>query len=336
MTMERRKRSGVIASIVRSLARTTLPAGLQSTVPGSPMRSLPSVVLVLALSAAAAGDETEVAREAEPRADPAAAFAAWQALADGGDVEAQYRVARIHFLGEGVPQNPREAYLWLRRAALRGHQVAGYLFQAATTRRRKAIRWLERAARDGDAFAQFQLAERLGGTRHGLALYRRAAEQGLGLAQLELGRRHLVGDGVARDEAEAARWLEGAAGVGLVPAFLLLAEVYYEGPPGTRSFARAVRWYRRAAAHGEELALLRLGLMHQEGIGVPRDPVAAWAWFSQRPPGRPLTEQTAVVFRTLRHELERGLSAEQRADAERRAAELRTQLASERGAGQFP
>src|SRR5690606_27144768 len=113
--------------------------------------------------------------------------------------------------------------------------------------------------------------------------------------------------GVARDETEARRWLERAAGLGHDPARQLLAELDGEprvrakgstdlaalrraaeggdaaaaaalgralrqGAPGERDLAEAARWLRRAADAGRADAMGMLGEMHLFGAGVPRDP----------------------------------------------------------------
>src|SRR5262249_159372 len=41
-------------------------------------------------------------------------------LADQGDAEAQYRLALIYFLGQGVPKNDEESMKWYRKAAVQG------------------------------------------------------------------------------------------------------------------------------------------------------------------------------------------------------------------------
>jgi len=41
-----------------------------------------------------------------------------------------------------------------------------------------------------------------------------------------------------------------------------------------------VKWYRKAAEHGNADAENTLGSIYAEGLGVPRDYVRAYAWFS--------------------------------------------------------
>lgn len=74
-------------------------------------------------------------------------------------------------------------------------------------------------------------------------LYRQAAEQGDAAAQALVGGMYLVGEGVPRDFAEAAKW------------------------------------YRKAAEQGNADAQYDLGVMYADGQGVPRDYVFAYMLF---------------------------------------------------------
>lgn len=56
--------------------------------------------------------------------DPAEAARWYRAPADQGDVDAQYRLARLYETGQGVQQDAAEAARWFREAAQRGHADA--------------------------------------------------------------------------------------------------------------------------------------------------------------------------------------------------------------------
>ncbi len=47
-----------------------------------------------------------------------------------------------------------------------------------------------------------------------------------------------------------------------------------------RDDVQSVHWYRRAAAKGDAFALNNLGFMVYNGLGVPADPVRAYALFT--------------------------------------------------------
>lgn len=55
----------------------------------------------------------------------------WQALAEEGVVEAQFRLGELYFQGQGLAQNTPQAVHWLTRAADRGHRGASSLLVRA-------------------------------------------------------------------------------------------------------------------------------------------------------------------------------------------------------------
>lgn len=117
-------------------------------------------------------------------------------------------------------------------------------------------RWMRLAGEQGDAEAQFWLgfayeANWFGtiDSQEALKWYRKAAEGGNPDAQVELGRRYEVGEGVEKN------------------------------------YALAAKWYREAAEHvpsldGAGQGGNRLGLLYMDGLGVPRNYVQAYFWFS--------------------------------------------------------
>lgn len=107
---------------------------------------------------------------------------------------------------------------------------------------------------------------------------RERAEQGDAAAQTELGRRYYVGEGVAQDDAEAARWTRRAAEQGHAPAQYSLGLLYYRGRGVTGDDTAAARWYRAAAEQGHPPAQAALSDLYTYGAGVEEDPVLASMW----------------------------------------------------------
>ncbi len=67
---------------------------------------------------------------------------------------------------------------------------------------------------------------------------------------------------------------------GVVEAQVAVAGMFLSGN-GTRADAGlAARWYLRAAEAGDAVAQLNLGDLYSQGLGVPRDEVSAYVWFS--------------------------------------------------------
>jgi len=62
-----------------------------------------------------------------------------------------------------------------------------------------------------------------------------------------------------------------------------------------KDYARAAYWYRKAAEHvpglgGAGQGRNNLGLLYMEGLGVPKDYVQAYMWFSLTASGRNLSQ----------------------------------------------
>lgn len=88
---------------------------------------------------------------------------------------------------------------------------------------------------------------------------RHQAEQGDALAQAKLASLYLLGrDGVGKDDATAAEWMEKAANQGVVDAQVVMGAMYDRGLGVTGDRDKATQWYEKAAAkgHGTSLAIL--------------------------------------------------------------------------------
>jgi hypothetical protein len=113
-----------------------------------------------------------------------------------------------------------------------------------------------------------------------LAAWKPAAEAGDRRAQYALATLYDAGEGVAKDQTEAARWFEKAAMQGDADAQFALGVDYDTGEGVAADKARAAAWYRRAADQGHASAMYNLGLMCREGDGVVRDTLGAYKWFA--------------------------------------------------------
>ncbi|MGE5514860.1 MAG: SEL1-like repeat protein [Bacteroidota bacterium] len=81
------------------------------------------VLLLVLLSRAALGDYQSGVR-AWGHGDYAAAAVAFQSAAEAGEPESQYMMGRLYSLGDGVPRDFVQAWLWFDRAARQGHVEA--------------------------------------------------------------------------------------------------------------------------------------------------------------------------------------------------------------------
>lgn len=103
----------------------------------------------------------------------------------------------------------------------------------------------------GDELAD---AQKQGDYAKALRLVQPEAEKGLPEAQYSLGRMYALGQGVERDEVEAARWYHKAAEQGVVEAQYQLGEAYAEGNGVPQDYVKAYRWMSRAAKGGYQPA----------------------------------------------------------------------------------
>ncbi len=152
--------------------------------------------LSFTLSHAALADPLSDAIKAIDAGQPKQAAQLLTPLAAAGNSTAQFRLGMLHYMGQGVPEDERQAVFYWKKAASQGsadamfHLGSAYLFgnQAARTvpdPDREAATWYFQAASAGHADAQYHL-----------------------------GLLFLAGKGVIDSRTEAARWMRKAAAQG--------------------------------------------------------------------------------------------------------------------------
>ena len=107
------------------------------------------------------------------------------------------------------------------------------------------------------------------------------ASAGSAKAELLMGLKYLDGDGVAVNEAEAAKWLERAANQGEAIAAYRLGTLFERGHGVPADTVKAVQWYAVAAKLGNRKAMHNLAVAYAEGSGTPKDMTQAAQWFSK-------------------------------------------------------
>jgi TPR repeat protein len=88
----------------------------------------------------------------------------WIPLAEQGYAKAQYNLGVMHYHGQGVTQDYKEALKWHRLATEQGHanaqlNLAGMYYhgQGVTQDYKEALKWTQLAAEQGHANAQYNL-----------------------------------------------------------------------------------------------------------------------------------------------------------------------------------
>jgi TPR repeat protein len=144
--------------------------------------------------------------------------------------------------------------------------------------------------------------------------YEKAAEQGEGWSLWRIGMTYVNGEGRDPDSLEAVKYFRRAADAGNPDGMTSLAVMYATGDGVKRDFAEARRYYELAADAGSDHALLNLAGMYLRGEGVTVDMVQAYVLAS-------IAEQRGSEQAVpMRRGIEKELSAEQRAEADRRLA----------------
>ena len=86
------------------------------------------------------------------------------------------------------------------------------------------------------------------------------------------------GQGIAKNEEQAAAWFRKAADQGYAPGQYFMGNMYRFGTGVKQSLADAMSWYRKAAEQAFPRAWTSLGVMYDKGEGVLIDPVESYKW----------------------------------------------------------
>ena len=186
----------------------------------------------------------------------------WEALfaeADSGNAEAQYWLGRIYDDGRLLPKDAEKSLHWYQKSAEQGYAPAEYFrcLMQANREELESERCMRRAAEKGVPEAQFWI--------------------GVGYDQNQW-------FGIT-DKQEALKWFKQAAEHGYVDAEVELGRCYEDGDGVEQNYTLAADWYRRAAEHVPDLGGAGqgrnyLGNLYMAGLGVPKDYVQAYKWFS--------------------------------------------------------
>ncbi|KFD22999.1 MULTISPECIES: SEL1-like repeat protein [Enterobacteriaceae] len=174
-------------------------------------------------------------------------FSWYQKAAQGGDATAQRVLAQAYLNGDGVPQNEREGLSWLGRAVGQGDARAQYLYSQYQQSDELRLKYLTLAAKGGDLQAARTLAawyDAQGDEVNARSAWQQLAERGDAEGRCHYGDMLRLGTG------------------------------------GKPDYAQAFKQYRLSAMAGNRMAQYRAGMMSQAGLGLPRNRIQAYAWYS--------------------------------------------------------
>jgi len=195
---------------------------------------------------------------------PESSYSYYQMAAEQGNVLARAQIAKMLFIGAGVPLNKARAE---------------ELFA-------QVLPGLESAANAGDPFAQYLYAyylqngyyDSVSPAKTAFIWYERSANQGNPVAQNNLANCYLNGDGVPLDKGAAIALYKKAAQAGNPVAQSNLAGRYHDGDGVPQNLNTAASWYQKAAEKGIAEAQYQLGIMYRDGTGVSQNIYTAEDW----------------------------------------------------------
>src|ERR1700676_3908368 len=123
-----------------------------------------------------------------------------------------------------------------------------------------------------------QSSEQVSAKKRAIADLKEIAYAGNVNAQVQLGVIYLTGDGVAKDDAEAVKWLRKAAEQDNPLGERYLAEMYFKGRGVPADIVEAAKWLRMAAEQGDAESEHNLAVLYTQGEGVPRNLKEAANW----------------------------------------------------------
>ncbi len=113
-----------------------------------------------------------------------------------------------------------------------------------------------------------------------LAIFMSLADKGHPIALKNLGAMHENGQGVPKNQDEAAKWYLRSAEKGFHEAQFIMGIRYENGIGVSRDDKEAIKWYLLAAAQDHAKAMNNVGVMYGDGRGAAKDIVTAYMWFS--------------------------------------------------------
>jgi len=212
------------------------------------------------------------AMDAFDKGDFETAVQEWIPLAEDGNAEAQYRLGRAYYSGQGITKNDKLAFEWSLKAAEQGFARAqfnvGMFYRdgiGVDIRFEEAFRWVKKAAEQGFARAQFNVGMFYrDGTgvdirfEEAVRWFKKAARQGDVGSQVFLGWSYSLGDGVATNPKFAYYWMMKAANQGDACAHWNIAYMYVEGLYLKQDINQTYFWGKQAVDKGCEIAILEL------------------------------------------------------------------------------
>lgn len=195
-----------------------------------------------------------------------------QAKPSSADIETMGMKARQ----QNDPHAQKYLLAWSAQHMPVAQRELAILYKSRPGQRAAAMDLFEQSARAGDPEAAFELGDmlRVGvvgvvgvapAPGSAVAWYAMAAARKHAKAALMLGMLYKNGDGVVRDDAQAAHWLDQSSKLGNPHAMFLLSNMVREGQGLEKDPARARTLLEQAAEHDYPPAIQELAMIVQLG-----------------------------------------------------------------------
>ena len=224
--------------------------------------------------------------------DPAdvQAFKRFVSASESGNAEAKYYLSLCYLKGMGCKIDYASAAQLAFEAARSGDSYAQILYAAylrdgvgVQRNTLAAVRYLEKAANQGNKHAAAMLSDLISKAHDikgsqigsGIALVQKSAVDGNAAAAYSLGKMYTEGVKLDRDYNLGRQNLELAAKLNYDPAYVLLAEYYFNGWGVKKDFRKAHSYLAQGKNKGNGDAVAKMGLAKLNGVGVKKDPRAA-------------------------------------------------------------
>jgi TPR repeat protein len=213
--------------------------------------------------------------------------------ANSGHAEAQFLLARMYYLGDGVSSDYSQAMKWFQKSSEQGFNKAFaniglmYLLGDGVNKDYSiAMKNFMKAAEQNVASAQhfvgYMYYNGLGVSKDynkAIEWFLKSANQGFEMAQDYLGNMYEFGYGVSINYSEAAKWYQKAADQGNNHSLFNLGVFYERGKGVKQDYKKAIKLYTKAAENNYALAQDNLGYMYENGFGVTKSSSTAAKWY---------------------------------------------------------
>lgn len=251
---------------------------------GKPKAKAEAVTVAPKESKSSSESNSEIAGVANNFLRPFEKLKHHKAAAEQGDVNSQFTVGMMYYLGNGIPLDRDEAVKWFTLAANQNLPKAQYqmgqFYNGLDANRdyENSIKFYDLAAQNGHIEAQVELAKIYASDYFGSAdleasvkYYSMAAAQNHGEALYQLALAYRSGRGIKRDEQKALKLFFDAAKHGESRAYIFVGRMYETGQGVDLDFKTAAQYYEKGVQEGQAVAMYYLGIFYEKGLGVPRD-----------------------------------------------------------------